>query len=127
MGNSSTATVVGIVTMMKSSGEMAVSLELRSNKGGKGMGLLSKWEEWKSKIIGGVIMRKVAAKFAKHAVGALIGLLSSEKIASAIAQFGFQIDYTQLETGLMIAMTGAFGAIWNYVDHRFIKKTAPAK
>lgn len=84
------------------------------------MGFIAKL---KDKIIGGVIMRKVAAKFAKHAVGALIGLLSSGKIASAIAQFGLEIDYTQLEAGLVVAITGAFGALWNYVDHRFVKKT----
>lgn len=82
------------------------------------------FQKLKDMIIGNVIMKKVAAKFAKHAVGALIGLLSSGKIATIVAQFGLQIDYTQLEAGLVIAITGAFGAIWNYIDHRFVKKPA---
>jgi hypothetical protein len=88
------------------------------------MGLIAKL---KDKIIGGVIIKKVAGKFAKHAVGAIIGLVSSGKVASTIAQFGLEIDYTQLEVGLVVAITGGFGALWNYVDHRFVKKTEPAK
>lgn len=80
------------------------------------------FDKLKQMVIGNVIMKKVAAKFAKHAVGALIGLLTSGKAAEIIAQFGLNIDYTQLEAGLVVAMTGAFGALYNFIDHRFVKK-----
>jgi len=81
--------------------------------------MIGKLKSW---IIGNVIMKKVAAKFAKHAVGVIIGLVSGGKVAVILTSLGIAIDPTQLEAGAIVFITGAFGAIFNYVEHRFIKK-----
>ena len=81
--------------------------------------MLAKIKEW---LFGKVIMQKVAGKFAKHAAGALVGLLSSPAVAKWVEALGVTVDETQLAAGLMVVLTGLFGAAWNFVEHRFIKK-----
>jgi hypothetical protein len=81
--------------------------------------MFTKIKEW---IIGKVIMKKVLGKFVKHAAGALVGLLSSPAVAPWLEQLGVSVDESQLTAGLMVILTGLFGAIFNYVEHRFIKK-----
>jgi len=81
--------------------------------------MIGKIKNW---IFGNVIMKKVAAKFAKHATGIIIGLISSGKVAAILTSLGITIDPGQLETGTLVFITAAFGAIWNFVEHRFVKK-----
>ena len=80
--------------------------------------MLTKIKNW---LIGKVILKKVLGKFLKHAAGALVGLLSSPAVAPWLEQLGVSIDEAQLTAGLMVVLTGLFGAIWNFIEHR-IKK-----
>lgn len=74
----------------------------------------------------GVIVSKVVAKFAKHSTGAVIGFLTGPIFAKTIAptlnQLGVTIDFKSFEEGMTVLLIGAFGAGWNYVQHRFFKK-----
>ncbi len=87
----------------------------------------------KSWILGSVIMKKVIQKVAKHGATAIIGLLSSVvfigKVKPILDSLGIVIDQGQLETGLIVLFTGLMGGLWNFIDHRFIKKgqTEPPK
>lgn len=76
----------------------------------------------KSFLLGRVILKKVAGKFAKHATGAIIGFLAGPQIAPWVEQLGITIDKAQLEMGLIVVFTAGFGAVWNFVEHRFVKK-----
>lgn len=85
--------------------------------------MLTKLKRW---IIGSVIMKKVIGKFAKHASGVLTGLLSAplfvDKIQPYLDQLGITINEGQLEAGLVVVMTGLFGALWNFIEHRLLNK-----
>jgi hypothetical protein len=65
-----------------------------------------------------VILKKVLGKFVKHAAGALVGLLSSPSVAPWVENLGVTVDETKLTAGLMVVLTGVFGAVWNFVEHR---------
>ena len=80
--------------------------------------MLGKIKEW---IFGTVILKKVFGKFAKHATGALIGLLTSGKAAEVVSSLGITFEADTMEAGMIVFMTAAFGAIWNFVEHR-VKK-----
>ena len=80
--------------------------------------MISKIKDW---IFGKVILKKVLGKFAKHGAGALIGVLSSPVVAPWLNNLGITVDETQLTAGLMVVLTGLFGAAWNFIEHR-IKK-----
>ena len=67
-------------------------------------------------------MKKVMGKFAKHGTGAIIGFLTGPKVAAIIASMGITFDPDKMEAGLIVVMTAAFGAIWNFVEHRIVKK-----
>jgi len=81
--------------------------------------MIAKIKAW---LLGKVILKKVAGKFVKHAAGALIGLLSSPAVAPWMDKLGISIDEAQLTAGLMVVLTGLFGAAWNFIEHRWIKK-----
>ena len=83
--------------------------------GKKGELMFTKLKTW---LLGDVILKKVVGKFAKHATGAIIGLLASPQVAPWLTSLGVSIDETQLTAGLIVALTGAFGSIWNFVEHR---------
>lgn len=78
--------------------------------------MIGKIKDW---LFQGVIVRKVVGKFVKHAIGGLAALVAAHP---AIQDAGITIDWTQLETWAVPALTGLFGAGWNYIEHRFIKK-----
>ena len=80
--------------------------------------MLSKIKKW---IFGKVILGKVVGKFAKHGAGAIVGLLSSPVVAPWVANLGITVDETQLTAGLVVVMTGLYGAVYNFVEHRFKK------
>jgi hypothetical protein len=80
--------------------------------------MISKIKTW---LIGSVVLKKVAGKFAKHGTGAIIGLLTSVKVAPYLAQLGITLDPGQLEAGLTILLIALFGAIYNFMEHRFFK------
>lgn len=83
-------------------------------------------DKLKSWILGSVIMKKVIQKVAKHGATALVGLLSSVvftgKVKPILDSLGIVIDVSQLEAGLIVLITGLLGGLWNFIDHRFIKK-----
>jgi hypothetical protein len=81
--------------------------------------MFTKLKNW---IIGSVIMKKVIGKFAKHATGALVGILASPKVAPILDKFGISVDSAAMEASLIIVLVGLFGSIWNYIEHRIIKK-----
>jgi len=93
------------------------------------------FDKLKMWIIGSVIMKKVILKVAKHGTTALLGLLNSGWVAQVVIpilnQLGITIDYVQFQAGLVVLLTGLLGGLWNYIEHRFFKKTetvtAPAK
>jgi hypothetical protein len=84
--------------------------------------MFKKLKNW---IIGKVIMGKVIGKLAKHGATAIVGLISApmfvEKIQPILDQIGITINEGNLEAGLIVLLTGAAGALWNYIAHRFIK------
>jgi hypothetical protein len=79
------------------------------------------------KWLEGVIVTKVLGKFAKHATGAVIGFLTGPWFAKVVApilnQVGISIDFSKFEEGMTVLLIGAFGALWNYIQHRFFKKS----
>lgn len=81
---------------------------------------MGKIKEW---IMGNVVIKKVIGKFAKHATGAIIGLLFGPKFAPILEPIfhAMGLNQEQLEAGLIIGLTASFGAIWNFVEHRFVK------
>jgi hypothetical protein len=89
---------------------------------------MGKIKDW---ILGNVIVKKVIGKFAKHATGAIVGLLFGPKLAPILEPIFRAMELTpeQLEAGLVIGLTASFGAIWNFIEHRFIKNkpAEPAK
>lgn len=74
----------------------------------------------------GVIIQKVLGKFVKHATGAIVGLITgpwfASKIAPILNQLGVGIDWDKFSSGLEIFLIGLFGAAFNWIQHRFIKK-----
>ena len=81
--------------------------------------MLTKIKQW---LIGKVIIKKVLGKFVKHAAGALVAILSGPQVAPWLDKLGVSVDETQLAAGLIVVLTGLFGAVWNFVEHRFFKK-----
>jgi len=85
--------------------------------------MLSKLKNW---LIGSVIMKKVIGKLAKHATGAIIGIMSASWFTGSVQpildKLGITINEGQLETGLVVILIGLFGAAWNFAEHRFTKK-----
>jgi len=92
--------------------------------------MISKIKNW---LIGKVIVKKVLGKWVKHASGALSGLILGamsgpwfvshvSPIIENIPQLKDLFTPTNLEGALIVVLTGLFGAIFNYVEHRFIKK-----
>lgn len=73
----------------------------------------------KAFLFQGVIIKKVVGKFVKHAIGGLIGLIAAHPVINDI---GITIDWGKLESWAIVALTGLFGAAWNYVEHRVVKK-----
>ena len=82
----------------------------------------------------GIIAKKVVGKFAKHAAGALTAFISggwfakevipwADKLLPYLAQVGINVnlDFTKFEDGAVVLFAGAFGALWNYIEHRFFK------
>jgi|GEM_PF-6788858 len=84
------------------------------------------FEKLKQSLFEGVIVRKVIQKFAKHAAGAIVGLLFGPKLAAYSAPIfeAMDVSQAQIEAGLIVAFVGAFGALWNWASHRFVKKAA---
>ena len=80
--------------------------------------MFAKLKAW---IIGKVVISKVAGKFAKHATGAILGLLASSQVAPYIAKLGITIDPSTLEGGLTVIGIGLFGSAWNFIEHRLLK------
>jgi len=82
--------------------------------------MIEKLKKW---ILGSVIMKKVIAKFAKHGAGVVVGLMSAPwflaKVQPILDQIGVTINAGQLETGMVVILTGLFGSAWNFVEHRF--------
>ena len=78
--------------------------------------MINKIKDWFFK---GVILKKVAGKFVKHAVGALAALAASHSI---VDDMGITIDWGQFETWAIVALAGVFGSAWNFIEHRFSKK-----
>lgn len=74
----------------------------------------------KTFLFQGVILRKVVGKFVKHAIGGVAGLVAAHPVINDI---GITIDWKQLEAYAIPALVGLFGAGWNYIEHRFVKKT----
>jgi|WetSurMetagenome_2_1015567.scaffolds.fasta_scaffold169932_2 hypothetical protein len=89
--------------------------------------MFTKLKAW---FIGDVIVKKVILKIAKHGTTALVGLLNSGWVANVLIpilnQLGISIDYTQFQAGLVVLLTGLLGGLWNYLEHRFFSKIAPA-
>lgn len=81
--------------------------------------MIQKLKDWFFK---GVIVKKVIGKFAKHATGVLIALISGPQIAPWLDKLGISIDSGTMEAGLIIILTGLFGSLYNYIEHRFVKK-----
>jgi len=75
-------------------------------------------------IFGKVAPKKVIGKLAKHATGAIIGLLFGGQIAPYVKPIfdSMNLSQGQVEAGMTVALIGIFGAAWNYIEHRFIKK-----
>jgi len=78
--------------------------------------MITKLKDW---LLKGVILRKVLGKYVKHAIGALAGMAAANPV---LKDAGVTIDWNQLETWAVPALIGLFGAAWNYIEHRFIKK-----
>lgn len=78
--------------------------------------MIDKIKKW---FFEGVIMKKVAGKFVKHVVGLLVAFVATLPF---IADAGIEIDWKQFEAWAVVALTGLFGAAWNYIEHRFVKK-----
>ena len=81
--------------------------------------MISKIKMW---ILGSVIMKKVIGKFAKHMVGAVLGILASPHVAPYLDKLGITVDSISMEAGLTIILIGFMGAAWNFIEHRFFKK-----
>ena len=83
--------------------------------------MINKLKQW---IVGKVIMSKVGGKLIKHATGAVVGFLFGPTLAPVLEPIFSAMEVTkdQVEIGLIVAFTGLFGAAWNYIEHRFIKK-----
>ena len=92
--------------------------------------MLTKIKNW---LIGKVIVKKVLGKWVKHASGAMSGLILGLKTApwfvahvapvvEKIPQLKDLLSQDNLEAALVVILTGVFGAGWNYVEHRFLKK-----
>jgi hypothetical protein len=75
----------------------------------------------------GILIQKVIGKFVKHCTGAVVGFVTgpwfAAKIAPILNQLGVTVDWNSFSTGLEIFLIGAFGAAWNWIQHRFFKKT----
>jgi hypothetical protein len=82
--------------------------------------MIDKIKMW---LLGDVILKKVALKFAKHGITTLAGLVAAKP---AIADAGVTIDFTKLESWAVVAIGGLAGSVWNYIQHRFFKKDATA-
>lgn len=82
--------------------------------------MFTKIKQW---IFGKVIASKVLGKLAKHAAGALTGLIFGAKLAPYVQPMldAANVTQGQVEAGLFVGVTGLFGAVWNYIEHRFIK------
>lgn len=81
--------------------------------------MITKIKDW---IFGKVIVSKVIGKFVKHASGALVGLLFGDKIPLLKpALEAAQLTEVQVEAGLIVILTGIFGAAWNFIEHRMKK------
>ncbi len=76
------------------------------------------WQKIKDAIFGKVIIQKVVAKFVKHGITALVGLVAAHPVLN---DAGISIDYSKLETWSVIALTGLAGSAWNFIEHR-VKK-----
>jgi len=78
--------------------------------------MISKIKDW---LFGKVIFTKVLGKFVKHATGALTGILFGDKIPFIKDAFeAGGMTEIQVQAGLIVFLTGLFGAIWNYIEHR---------
>lgn len=91
--------------------------------------MITKLKQW---ILGKVIVKKVMGKWVKHAAGALTGLILGvmsapwfathvSPVVEQIPQLKSLLSADGIESALMIILTGVFGAVWNYVEHRFVK------
>ena len=83
--------------------------------------MLTKIKSW---LLGKVLMSKVVGKFVKHASAVVSGLIFGPKLEPILgpALDAMKLTPEQVEVGLIVAMTGLFGAAWNFVEHRWIKK-----
>lgn len=73
-------------------------------------------------LLGKVIVKKVIGKFAKHSTGAVVGFLSSPQAIELLNSLGVTVDKEKFQAGLMIVFIGLFGAAWNFVEHRWLRK-----
>lgn len=87
------------------------------------------FDKLKSWVLGNVIVKKVIQKVAKHGATALLGFLNapwaSKVLVPILNQIGVNIDFDQFEKGMVVLLTGLLGGLWNYINHRFLLKTAP--
>lgn len=77
---------------------------------------MNKIYEW---IFEGVIVKKVLGKFVKHFIGVLVAIIAANPM---VKEAGVIIDWAQFEVWLVATLGGLFGAAFNYIQHRFIKK-----
>lgn len=82
--------------------------------------MIGKIKEW---IFGKVIFSKVIGKFVKHGAGVITGLLFGDKVPFLKPTLeAMNLTEGQVEAGAVVFLTALFGAAWNFVEHRFIKK-----
>lgn len=84
------------------------------------------FDKLKTWLIGSVIMKKVMGKVAKHATTAITGFVTggwfAANVLPVLSQLGISINYETMSTGTEVLFIGLMGGLWNYIEHRFIKK-----
>lgn len=66
-----------------------------------------------------VLISKVIAKGVKAAVQALVGLLIAKDLVPKLTDAGVNIDFTKLESWLLVVATGLVGSLWNWLKKRY--------
>lgn len=79
--------------------------------------MISKIKEW---LFGKVILSKVIGKFVKGGIATLAGMAG---VTQFLADSGVTVDWTKLESYLIAVIGGLIPAIWNFIQHRWLKKT----
>jgi hypothetical protein len=90
-------------------------------------------KNWLKAIIGNVIIKKVWGKFVKHISGVLSGIVVSfmfrqdvldiiQPILDSLSSEGMTITPDSVTLFITAVVAGAFGSLWNYIEHRFLRK-----